>query len=150
MVDQLGKLGKAVTGLVQSTNRLVRKHVSMSSILCLLAVVVGALLLGQLLGVFTSGGVEGYEGQKELLLLHMEGCPHCIKLMPEWNAFASENDTGIGTRAIERKEAPSLLQKYGVTSFPTVLLVDGSGNKLSTYDGARTKTGLLQFCRENS
>ena len=39
---------------------------------------------------------EGFEGRKELLLLHMEGCPHCVKLMPEWKIiFASMNNGSI-------------------------------------------------------
>ncbi len=38
---------------------------------------------------------ESFEGQKELLLLHMEGCPHCVTLLPHWKAAASENTTSI-------------------------------------------------------
>ena len=30
---------------------------------------------------------EGFKGRKELLLLHMEGCPHCVELMPKWKEF---------------------------------------------------------------
>ena len=90
---------------------------------------------------------EGFEGQKELLLLHMEGCPHCVRLMPEWNAFTQENDTGIKTRMVERKEDPGLVSKHGVQGFPAVLLLDGRGDKFKTYDGPRTKDGLLQFCK---
>ena len=92
---------------------------------------------------------EGFEGQKELLLLHMEGCPHCVQLMPEWDSFTQENDTGIKTRTVERQEDPGLVQKHNVRGFPSILLLGPAGNKLKTYSGPRTKDGLLSFCRAN-
>ena len=93
---------------------------------------------------------EGYAGASELLLLHMKGCPHCVKLIPEWQSFVSQNKTGIKTRSVERAEDPSLVKKYGVTGFPTILLLDSQGNKLETYKGPRTASGLLSFCKKNS
>tara|TARA_Y100001970_G_scaffold225459_1_gene278395 strand:- start:57 stop:494 length:438 start_codon:yes stop_codon:yes gene_type:complete len=93
---------------------------------------------------------EGFEGQKELLMLHMDGCPHCVRLMPEWDAFTKENNTGIKTRAIERKEDPGLVQKHNVRGFPSILLLGPEGEKLKTYEGPRTKDGLLRFCKNNS
>ena len=38
------------------------------------------------------------KGEKNYLLLHMEGCSHCAKLMPEWEKFTELNDTSITTR----------------------------------------------------
>ena len=93
---------------------------------------------------------EGFEGRKELLLLHMEGCPHCVNLMPEWNKFCEENDTSIKTKMIEKDEDKSLVKKYGVEGFPTILLLDSSGEKIKTYEGPRTAKGLLDFCHQNS
>ena len=43
---------------------------------------------------------EGFKGRKALLLLHMEGCPHCVKLMPEWDNFTKMNDTSITTLSL--------------------------------------------------
>ncbi len=93
---------------------------------------------------------EGYTGASELLLLHMKGCPHCVKLIPEWQSFISQNKTGIKPRSVERGEDPALVKKYGVTGFPTILLLDSQGNKLETYKGPRTAAGLLSFCKSNS
>ena len=93
---------------------------------------------------------EGFKGRKELLLLHMEGCPHCVKLMPEWDTFKEMNDTSITTKAVEKDEDRSLVKKYGVEGFPTILLLDSNGNKLKTYNGPRTSKGLLDFCHQNS
>ena len=93
---------------------------------------------------------EGFEGRKELLLLHMEGCPHCVKLMPEWKKFISMNNTSIIPKAVEKDEDSSLVKKYNVTGFPTILLLDKNGIKLETYEGPRTAEGLLDFCKQNN
>ena len=93
---------------------------------------------------------EGYTGASELLLLHMTGCPHCVKLIPEWQSFVSKNNTGIKTRSVERGEDPALVKKYNVTGFPTILLLDSQGKKVKTYKGPRTADGLLDFCKRNS
>ena len=93
---------------------------------------------------------EGFKGRKELLLLHMEGCPHCVKLMPEWDTFKEINNTPITTKAVEKDEDRSLVKRYGVEGFPTILLLDSNGNKLKTYNGPRTSQGLLNFCQQNS
>ncbi len=93
---------------------------------------------------------EGFEGRKSLLLLHMERCPHCVTLMPEWDKFCEKNNTGITTKAVEKDEDRSLVKKYGVEGFPTILLLDANGKKLDTYKGPRTAQGLLSYCQQNS
>jgi thioredoxin-related protein len=90
------------------------------------------------------------KGRKELLLLHMEGCPHCVKLLPEWDNFTNMNDTNITTKSVERNDDQALVKRYGVKGFPTILLLDENGDKLKTYDGPRTAQGLLDFCHQNN
>lgn len=94
---------------------------------------------------------EGFEGKKEFLLLHMDGCGHCKTLMPHWDSASKENKTGISMRSLERNEGdgPSLCKKHKVSGFPTMLLLDGGGNKLKTYKGERTRSGLLGFLNNN-
>ena len=58
---------------------------------------------------------EGFEGQKTLLLLHMDGCPHCVTLMPIWEKFVSTNKTSILTKDVEKSKDPNnLSEKYDV------------------------------------
>ena len=94
--------------------------------------------------------IESFEGQNELLLLHMEGCPHCVKIIPDWKAATAENGTAINMRALETKDdgAQTLIDKHGVTGFPTILLL-GNGEKLDTYEGERTKDAFLEYCKQN-
>ena len=90
---------------------------------------------------------EGFDGQKEFVLVHMNGCGHCEKLMPEWKNAATENKTDIKMRAVEMSEGdgPKLCKKHNITGFPTILLLDSTGAKVSDYDGERSKDGILGF-----
>ena len=69
--------------------------------------------------------------------------------MPEWTKFLGINDTSIQPRAVEKEEDRSLVKKYNVTGFPTILLLDENGAKLKTYEGERTASGLLNFCKQH-
>ena len=85
--------------------------------------------------------IEGYTGASEFVLYHMTGCPHCVNMMPEWSKFVSNNKTGVKTRKVEASDAPAEVKKHGVSGFPTILLLDGQGNKVKAYDGpARVST----------
>jgi len=110
------------------------------------------LLIGIIVNMLLKSYVkkEGFKGRKALLLLHMEGCPHCVKLMPEWDKFTEMNDTSIATKSVEKDEDRSLVKRYGVEGFPTILLVDSNGDKIKTYNGPRTSQGLLDFCHKNN
>jgi len=93
------------------------------------------------------GLIEGYTNGNELVLCHMNGCGHCDTLMPEWDKASDENTTNIDMRKVEKddSEASNLFKKHNVSGFPTILLLDASGNKLDTYAGERTKEGLLNY-----
>ena len=90
--------------------------------------------------------MENFEGKKEFVLLHMEGCPHCVKMMPEWKSAASQNTTSINMKSLERNDdaARELLSKNDVRSFPTMLLL-GGGKVLKKYEGGRKKQDFLDF-----
>ena len=61
-------------------------------VMCVVTLALGFIIVKSLIDGLTHSHVrEGYEGQKELLLLHMDGCQHCVKLMPHWAAAAEGN-----------------------------------------------------------
>ena len=108
-------------------------------------------LIGYVLSLIRNGAIkEGFKGRKSLFLLHMEGCPHCVKLMPEWDKFTQMNNTSIITKAVEKDDDRALVKRYGVEGFPTILLLDSNGKKLDTYSGARNAQGLLDYCQQNN
>lgn len=92
--------------------------------------------------------IEGLSnGKKTLVLFHMKGCGHCVKLMPEWDAFEKENKSSIETKKLEQSEAGDLLEKHKIGGFPTILLLDDNNNKVADYEGERSKKGLMDFCK---
>jgi len=108
-------------------------------------------LVGYVLSLTRNGSTkEGFKGRKSLLLVHMEGCGHCEKLMPEWDKFTKMNNTSITTKAVEKDDDRALVKRYGVEGFPTILLLDSNGKKLDTYSGDRNAQGLLAYCQQNS
>jgi len=91
---------------------------------------------------------EGLTNNKEFVLVHMNKCPHCVNLMPHWEAAESENKTGMNMRAVEMSEddGPELCEKHNITGFPTMILLE-NGKKVSDYDGERNKDGILAFLK---
>ena len=91
---------------------------------------------------------EGLTNNKEFVLVHMNKCPHCVNLMPHWEAAESENKTGINMRAVEMGEddGPELCEKHNITGFPTMILLE-NGKKVADYDGERNKEGILAFLK---
>jgi len=90
---------------------------------------------------------DGFEGQKELVLVHMKGCSHCVTLMPKWQDASTENKTNIKMRAVEmsKGDGPKLCNAHNITGFPTILLLDSNGKKIDDYEGERSKDGILGF-----
>ena len=119
-----------------------RKQCACCQILVLIAI---ALVIRSILS-----NVDGFTGTSEFVLYHMKGCPHCTKMMPEWSKFEANNQTGIKTRKVEKSENPAEVSKHGITGFPTILLLNGSGDKVKAYNGPRTAEGLNSFCKQQS
>ena len=131
--------------LLKSFNRNCKSY--MNPLLCCLATVV---ILWCLLSLVSEVFREGFGGASEFVFYHMNGCPHCVNMMPEWSKFESSNDSGIKTRKTEQSEAPDEIKKLGIKGFPSLVLVDGEGNKVEDYKGPRTADGFASFCAKHA
>ena len=98
--------------------------------------------------VVREGMETGNSSGKKLVFLHMNGCGHCEKFMPEWKKATKSNDTKIKMVDYESStpEGSKLAKEHGVTGFPAVMLL---GTTKKDYDGERTEAGLLSFLRSN-
>lgn len=107
---------------------------------------IGIGLVACYLAISLARQCEGFVGKKELLLLHMDGCPHCVKLTPHWEAAKAQNKTDVVMTDYERgsKKGGELCKKHNVTGFPTILLLNG-GSKKEVYKGERTTGGIMSF-----
>jgi thiol-disulfide isomerase/thioredoxin len=90
---------------------------------------------------------EGFSsGKPVIMLFHLPTCGYCIDMMPEWDKFQDEyqNNPDITVVKVNGANDQNLTKKYGVNSFPTVILVKDDGTE-KIYEGARTAEGLKQF-----
>ena len=86
-------------------------------------------------------------------MFHVDWCPHCKKAMPEWTAFKNQYDgleiNGYVIKCIdidctnEKSDVKSAMNKYKITSFPTVKLI--KEEQTIDFDSKITRTSLGTF-----
>jgi thioredoxin-related protein len=149
----LKQINKSLKKLLKPKGKINAKDIATMVLL----VIVASLAINIILTAFSllkrwllpNLNIENFEGKKDFVLLHMDTCPHCVKMMPDWNAASSSNTTSINMKALERKDdgAVELMKKHNVKSFPTMLLL-GGGKLLKKYDGGRKKQDFLDFLQK--
>ena len=93
--------------------------------------------------------LEGLGGSdKKFVFFKMNGCPHCVKMEPEWAKFEKSNDSGIQCQAMEAGENKKEAKKYGVSGFPTLLMISGD-KVIDTYNGERNAEGFKKFANKH-
>ena len=99
--------------------------------------------------VFTNMNVENFEndGKKKVVYFYMNGCPHCDSFSPIWDEF--KKTSPLVTHKIESADAGTMMSKYKISGFPTILLLDENNNKLKELEGDRTIAGLNAMIRNH-
>jgi len=87
---------------------------------------------------------EGLENGKEFVFFHMNGCGHCNNMKPEWEKFTGA--TSFTTRSVEMSESPDEINKFGIQSYPTLLLLE-NGEKVKEFKGERTAEAFEEFVK---
>lgn len=95
-------------------------------------------------------------GEVDLMMFHVEWCPHCVKALPEWKSFCDTyNGTNINGYKINCDSngndctddadplIKGLLKQYKINSFPTIILI--KNGQVYNYDATVTKNSLEQF-----
>jgi thiol-disulfide isomerase/thioredoxin len=82
-------------------------------------------------------------------------CPHCQALTPELiklDEFLLKNKTKlVGNVARISDEHIDQLDVFKMPNgFPTIVILDGNGDKTKDYNGKRTMEGFLKFLEENA
>ena len=73
-----------------------------------------------------------------------KGCSHCVRALPELQKAAPNCKIAVAT--VDRAKAGSLIQKYGIQGFPTILLFRG-GQKVKEFSGERTAQAFSAFAQ---
>jgi len=81
---------------------------------------------------------------KTFVFFKMNGCPHCVKMEPEWEKFKKVCPSSIKTKTLEAGANKKEAKEYGVSGFPSLLMVSG-GKVIDTYNGERNSEGFSKF-----
>uniref|UniRef100_A0A6C0EHS0 Thioredoxin domain-containing protein n=1 Tax=viral metagenome TaxID=1070528 RepID=A0A6C0EHS0_9ZZZZ len=99
-------------------------------------------------------GMDNNDGSEaELMLFHVDWCPHCKTALPEWEKLKQEyaNKKVNGHKIIfleyncteESEETTKKMETYKIEGFPTIKLkVEG---RVIEFDAKVTKANLEQF-----
>lgn len=79
-----------------------------------------------------------------LTLYYAAWCPHCKKMLPDWNALGSKVG-GVVIRKLEEKQNT----EYQVTGYPTIIYRDGNGGT-EKYEGPRTRQEIMNFLQSKA
>ena len=113
-------------------------------LLCKIAGIVVLTLVIKLVVDCLSRKVEGMSNPKELIYFYWDKCGHCKQFNPEWEKFEKTYNGPVKLNKKEMNEAGPELKKYNVNAFPTIIIIDETGD-YKQYDGPRTSEGLLQY-----
>tara|TARA_B100000519_G_C14193708_1_gene414383 strand:+ start:580 stop:1044 length:465 start_codon:yes stop_codon:yes gene_type:complete len=95
--------------------------------------------------------IEGFFGKKslknakKLIFFHMDGCPHCESMKPEWDKLKTSNTSHIKLEDYERKQKPDLVEKFSIRGFPSIVLVDDKNDKVDEYKGERKANSINKY-----
>lgn len=103
----------------------------------------------------TIENMENQSGDKtaELMLFHVDWCPHCKTAKPEWEQVKSEyqNKSINGYKVMftevnctdETPEKVKMIETYKIEGYPTIKLV--KENQVIDFDAKPTKETLTKF-----
>lgn len=104
-------------------------------------------------------GIENDSGNDyQLLFFYANWCPHCKAAKPEWEKLTADmSDKKINGRTVKfveydctepSPEMESIMDKYNVSSYPTILLVE-PGGQVTPFENKPTKDALTNYLNNN-
>jgi thiol-disulfide isomerase/thioredoxin len=111
-------------------------------------VVVFCLALMYMAATSSREGFSGDAGYR-FIMMHMPGCGHCEKAMPEFDEFAKGSPLTINGKSVSVSKIDGVAdaessKKFGVDGFPTFVLVKPDGS-IDKYSGERNPAGYKAF-----
>lgn len=84
--------------------------------------------------------------KKEIMFFSMKGCGHCVDFQPTWDALIRNygNTEHLELLQIKYPEQKDIVEKYGISSFPTIVAVN-KGKIIDTYSDDRNYEALQRW-----
>ena len=138
-------------GNYKQIQNLVKKNPILSILIIIVIIFVCERLIGFMRIHFSNNNLENFENnnEKTLVYYYMNGCGHCEKFTPIWEKFKKSFSGSINIIKVEQEDAKDDINKFEVSGFPTVLLLDSNNNKIKEFNGDRTVAGLTEFVNSN-
>lgn len=104
--------------------------------------------------------IENFSGSEDyqLLFFYANWCPHCKAAKPEMEKVKAELEKGpVNGKTVKlveydctepTPEMESLMDKYQVSSYPTILLVSQDG-KVTPFENKATKDAVMTFLKNS-
>ena len=94
--------------------------------------------------------VDINESQPAVVLFHSESCPHCVKMMPEWEKAKEQLKKDV--QVIEKEGADISKEEselHEIAGYPTIKYCPKGLNKPSIeHDGDRTAESIVEFVKK--
>jgi len=90
---------------------------------------------------------KNINSKNTLYFFTMNGCPYCVEFSPLWDKLTKKYQDKIKMVKIERSEDPDMIQRYGVQSFPTIILEKSSQIK---FEDERSEKNFEKFLKQNN
>ena len=78
----------------------------------------------------------------------MESCYYCLKFKELWNSMKSQYGHTLRMRKVLLEKEPNMIERYGVTVYPTLMLE--KGGSVIMFSGNRTRKTLTTFLKKHN
>ena len=138
------------SGLGKLMKKFKKQSAAVKVVLVLVALYAAMYLFKQMRWVVGNNSyLEGYvNSEKTFVFFKMNGCPHCVKMEPEWKKFVDSNPP-VKCKTLEASANKAEAKKYGVSGFPSLLMIS-NGKVIDTYNGERNMEGFKKFANKHS
>lgn len=89
---------------------------------------------------------EQVPGERWFIKFYQQGCRHCERMRPMWDAVALRATGGARVGRVDCSAHNGIGRSFGVDRFPTVMIIDSDGS-VYEFTGMRGLPPLLEFAR---
>jgi thiol-disulfide isomerase/thioredoxin len=81
-----------------------------------------------------------------IVTFYKESCIHCRRMSPALKEAAARIPRGFTVGCVDCAKYPELAEKYDISGFPTIFVIDAAGNMMK-YSGSRTAEDFMNAAK---